>query len=355
MLEKRDHYGAPVVANTDEFDIPWETLQTIIGGKSIIDLNDLYITDAHNARRFLRAYGFDTEDPDDIETLRHIHTLAVEYLTNTLLPYRYITEIPPQYMSMSIENLLLAASGRDPVGWPNWPCLILKLCHCTAHALWSHDAEAHRTALETIQHRLFPFIHTHKGRSWIGDDTCSIQLVDFHLKANKIHHRAMTKLLYKPGNLALHIFDRIGIRFVVPDLFSAILLIKFLRSRHIITYVNNVPEQARNNLADLDAIRWMYDHAKSAHTSSTRQQRETTIPTPTTAPSTGSFRMIKFVERLLVRLSNGRRMFYPYEVQVYDRDTWTQTQEGESSHEDYERRQIRLVQRRLFGPKPDDP
>ena len=69
----------PVIANADEFSIPWQTLQTIIAGRSLIDTRELQVANLHEARRFLRAYGLGNGlgDSDDPERLRSI---ALEYI-----------------------------------------------------------------------------------------------------------------------------------------------------------------------------------------------------------------------------------------------------------------------------------
>ena len=42
----------PVIASADEFSIPWQTLQTIIAGRSLIDTLELQVANLDEARRF---------------------------------------------------------------------------------------------------------------------------------------------------------------------------------------------------------------------------------------------------------------------------------------------------------------
>ena len=349
-----DKFVVPVLRSEEELRIPWNTFQTVIGGRSIIDISELYVKNEKDARRFLQAYGFDLDNEDDLKTIQNIHKLALNYLSEELLPYEGITQVPPQYLNMPITDLLIAASASDTCEkcWPSWPCIILKLCHCATHALWTHDIEAHRAALRTIQERFAPYIFREYDRLWIGDSECSIPLVSFDVKENKAFTRTMTKLLHKPGNMAEHVYDRLGVRFVTFDIFSAILLVKFLSSRNIFMYANNVPEQSRNSLAELDEIHTMYQKVVP-HLVTSKSMKDTefdNIVSPAENPFTSrSFKVIKFVERVLVKLDSGRRTFFPYEIQIIDKNTWGHIQEGDSRHDAYEKRQLRKVQQRILG------
>ena len=54
----------PVIHSEDEFKIPWQTLRSIIGGKSIIDINEIDTVSIDQAVAFLRDYGV---NPDTVE------------------------------------------------------------------------------------------------------------------------------------------------------------------------------------------------------------------------------------------------------------------------------------------------
>ncbi len=59
----------PVISDPDELNIPWQTLQTIIAGRSLIDTSELHIDSLDEAYKFLNAYGFD--DNEELEKLRN--------------------------------------------------------------------------------------------------------------------------------------------------------------------------------------------------------------------------------------------------------------------------------------------
>jgi uncharacterized protein (TIGR04562 family) len=62
---------------------------------------------------------------------------------------------------------------------------------------------------------------------------------------------------------------------------------------------------------------------------------------------------LQLVQRLLITLPDGRRTFFPYEIQIMDRATYLQAVSGVSNHDAYEKRQLEQVRRRVFGRLPD--
>ena len=50
------------ITHADELNIPWQTLQTIIAGRSLIDTQELHIASLDEAQRFLQTYGMESDD-----------------------------------------------------------------------------------------------------------------------------------------------------------------------------------------------------------------------------------------------------------------------------------------------------
>ena len=61
-----------------------DILETIIGGRSIIDARHLHVSDLEAAKAFIKAYGFDTDDNNDSVTIQNIHSHA---LSTSLMCY----------------------------------------------------------------------------------------------------------------------------------------------------------------------------------------------------------------------------------------------------------------------------
>lgn len=342
---------SPVIKNAGELEILPTDFETVIDSKSIIDARRVFVEDMKEARAFINAYGFDPDDRQDSIAMSNIKNQAIAYVENVLLPYKRITQIPTKYINMSIEEYLLDASRVDSDGWSNWSCLLLKIIHCATHVLYTHDVEAHAAALATIRSRFLPYISEIDNQQWIGDARCKIPLIAFDIKDRKDFSRTMTKLLHKPGNLAFEIFDRLGVRFVVYDIFSVLLLVKFLRSRNIIMYANNLPERSRNSLVDREEFQSLYTDQESESTSelAAMDQSRNTVRPEKNPFSDQEFKVLQFTERLMVKLANGRRTFFPCEIQILDKNSWDKTRVGDASHIAYERRQINSVRRRVFG------
>ena len=332
----------PVISDPEELNMPWRTLQTIIAGKSLIDTFELNIHDIDDAHKFLSAYGL--QNSDDAEALR---SNALEYIETVLLENTRL-RLPEKATRLSVPELMVEASAASRSGLSEWCCVILKVCHAVAHAQWSRDEDAYNAALIKINTRLKPFIIESQDGTWIGDEGCRIPIVEYSIKTQKKFFRVVTKLLLKEGNLSARIFDHIGIRIVTNDIFSAILLIKFLRSRHIFMYANVLPQESKNSIAEFHQIEALFaefsdpiQHAIMGKSSSRKPARNNPF-------SSKTFKMIKIVERILVTTQSGRNAFFPCEFQLLTKQTFESLSKNWVSHSDYEKRQVKGVRNRLF-------
>lgn len=342
-----EKFRIPVVSTPEQVEIPWSTLKAIISGNSVLELNSLHIKNKQDAFKFLQTYGFDLKCSKDRSFVKNIQGAGLRLLSDTLLPYQNISKIPDKYREMSPSELLIEASQNFNQNWPNWPCIILKVYHCAAHALLTHDSKVHELAITKLSKRFLPYLTEKDSGLWFGDSDCEIPLVTYQIKKEKDVSRIMLKLLRKPGNLANLVYDHVGIRFVTHDIYSAILLIKFLRSRHVISYVNVLPELSKNSLSDLEQVQSMYEKSGSPFVE--RKNNDVAQSVHNENPfSSGSYQMIKFVERLLVNLDGGNRIFFPYEIQILDKNAWESSHTDDCTHDRYEKRQLLSVQQRLF-------
>lgn len=340
-MNNTDH-RIPVISSPDELHIPWRTLQTIIAGRSLIDTFELNVGSLDEAHKFLQVYGL--ESSDYAEEMRKT---AFEYLETVLLKGTGLY-LPENVNALSLAELLLEASADPKSRVSEWSCLILKICHAVAHAQWRKDAEAYSAALVKIKSRLKPYIIESVDGVWIGDDGCRIPIVEYRIKTEKKFFRIVTKLLLKEGNLSARIYDHIGVRFVTNDIFSAILLIKFLRSRNIFMYANLLPRESKNSMAEFHQIEELFsafndpiEHNIAGETKPVNPARENPF-------SSQEFKMIKIVERVLVTTGSGRKTLFPCEFQILTRQTYETINKKKISHAAYEKRQIEGVRNRLF-------
>ena len=116
----------PVISDPDELNIPWQTLQTIIAGRSLIDTFEFHIGNLDEACKFLNAYGLDVD-----EDLAKLRATAVEYLEKVLLRDTTLC-IPESLHYLSPPELLVEASVNPKTPLSEWSCVLLKVCHAMA-------------------------------------------------------------------------------------------------------------------------------------------------------------------------------------------------------------------------------
>jgi uncharacterized protein (TIGR04562 family) len=340
-MAKTDH-RIPVISDPDELNIPWRTLQTIIAGRSLIDTFELNVSDPADADRFLGSYGL-----HDKAVAEELLIVAVEYVETVLLRETG-KQLPGNIKELSLAELLLAASDKIKSMISEWSCLLLKVCHAVAHAQWSKDEDAYHAALVKINARLNPFIVESEDGCWIGDKNCRIPIVEYKIKTRKKFFRVVNKLLLKEGNLSARIYDHIGVRFVTNDIFSAILLIKFLRSRNIFMYANLLPRESKNSIAEFHQIEALFSEFTEPVVHSIRGEGKSINSSRENPFSSKEFKMIKIVERVLVTTDSDRKVFFPCEFQILTRQAHESHSKKQMTHVAYEKRQVEGVKKRLF-------
>ena len=342
----------PLVSSEKELVINWQDLSSLVGNHSIIDAHGhLSLSTEEATTKFFLSYGLDPNDEDDRSFLSHCYQMALHYLHEELLPFERFRSIPEYYKTLSVSALLKESSHPPASGALPWACVLLKLLHCSIHVHTSVRPKLVATALESMKERINPVLQeTEDGIWWIGDEDCRIPIVHFSYKEVKTFNRLMTKLLHKPGNLASSITDLIGIRFVTHSSYAAILLLRFLVSRHIVNAANILPERTKNSLAHVEEVKEWFD-AVSPEVQVTEPEAipdQVFTESQLNPHSAESFKMIKFVQRLHVKDAHGQRYFIPFEFQVLDKESWSDAQRGPGSHAAYRRRQVTSVRKRIL-------
>src|SRR5258708_2625452 len=96
-----------------QFDV--DALQSMIGGLSVLDIDHLSIQSKEQAKDFLKTYGYDTDNEDDLKKYWSYHRKAVTYIQDELLKPGEI--IPVKLSDPSelgeITNLLVMASMKS--------------------------------------------------------------------------------------------------------------------------------------------------------------------------------------------------------------------------------------------------
>ena len=355
----------------NRFDFDSNVLHSVAGGRSAIDLPRLNITTLESAKAFIQNYGYDPTHEDDISKLWYFHRRALVLLTEKL-GYSE-TDIPEvlkdRHRMGDISQLLIYASSQRPEDkdLQRWSCAILRSMHVYIHSesdlFASFTQEIQQQILTPFQqaiyhdgniHRLKP---KHTTRS-------PIDLAGFEVKPFKASTSTVIKLLAKPDALAMKVFDKLGVRFITNSLFDSFQVIRFLVEENVISYPHIMPDQSSNNLIPVDLFIDVCQTAesKNPHVNNEEMSKIFELALKNSGDdkmirkineqSGVDFKFIKFITRKLIQIQNPGRenfaFFYPFEVQIMDKNAHEKNLSGPSEHEAYKERQREAARRRVF-------
>lgn len=381
----------------------WGILDVLLSHRSPIDLQRLAISDADDAYHFVLNYGYNLHHPDDAEEVDRIryeaynfieqHFLSVQDQEHHALP----SKLPPEIREANLVNLLMLASGNARTLLQRWACAVLRVMHTIAHVSSDLSANFFPPIVEQILSHYSEHIYTTPtGQVMLGHDPdFQLPLIDFHLKAGKDRDSAIIKLLHKAENVAADIFDHIGVRFVTQDRLDALLVIKYLREKHLVTFPNVKSSRSVNTLIDIDKFKREFKRLNRQYEQGLlqldefeydlRAQAQTLVNSPPRRNSKNphnphtsqDYQSIQFTVRQLVRIPNPlyayrtyldmeritqpeqRRQvnqvrptysfFFPYEVQIVDEQTYLNNMQGKANHEVYKRKQLLTARQRVLG------
>lgn len=396
-----------------KYDFKAEVLDIIVSGQSAIDSLTAYqVKDIDEADQFIRGYGFDLDNPvERAEVLGNFHE-ALNFIRKFFLqpdnPDGLKLEIPRKILELTdIRELFLMVSANfpgqftEPQGQTlqSWSCSILKIMHTIAHI----DKDVRSPYFTDIQKQIFDrfykLIHRdHEGELLLGEsatDPLRVDLSAFETKPKKSRESLIIKLLHKPENVAEDIFDRVGIRFVTHNALDCLRVIKYLKDKMLVMPPNIKPSRSRNTLIQMDTFKVQQEallkrgDQQELSESEIRNQLLLAIKLPTNIKdnphSSEFYRAIQFTCRQLIKLKNplfdeikelknlakGKsldenllktveridlrylqreiRFFYPFEIQVVDRESSEENEKGQSAHSEYKKAQIQTALKRVMG------
>lgn len=389
----------------------WETFDVVCSGKSSLDATN-YLTELHDKNQvanFLDGYGFDITDPVESAELFGIFQESMQFLKRYFLKEGNADgldlRIPAYLFSITnISELFLAATGHSTVKLKKdeelWAGVVLKVMHTILHTDKDLRYRYYSTIQQQIFDRFYKFIHRdEENRLFLKNDSgTSIPLYDFQTKAKKTRDSIVIKLLHKQENVAEELFDRIGVRIITYNKLDAIRVIRFLHRNHVIMINNIKPSRSQNTLVDLGMLRMrIYSLYKEAIRSNmiedTFYQRLNSLIEDCTPNRSSSenrhtldeYRAIHFTGRQLIKyrnpfmssfnevrkqalkdkqnpvsqallhldtspISRDVRFFYPFEVQITDYESHLKNTQGEASHAEYKKAQLKSAMKRIFRP-----
>ncbi len=394
-----------------DYAFNWETFDVVCSGKSSLDATN-YLTELYEKQQvteFLNGYGFNITDPVESAELFGIFQEALQFIKRYFLiegnPDGLEMKVPNYlYTITNIADLFLAATGHLTQKITKeeslWAGVVLKVMHTILHT----DKDLRYRYFSTIQQQIFDrfykFIHRdEENRLFLKNDSGTmIPLYDFQTKAKKTRDSIVIKLLHKQENVAEELFDRIGMRIITYNKLDALRVIKFFHRNHVIMINNIKPSRSQNTLVDLTKlkkkIQTLYKETiRESYTEDVFYQRlnaliEDCAPISTEHSNRHSleeYRAIHFTGRQLIKyrnpfmasfnevrklaikdkenpisqallnldtsaISRDVRFFYPFEVQLTDYESHLKNTQGEASHDEYKRSQLRSAMKRIFRP-----
>ncbi len=390
----------------------WDLMNVIIGGKSALDSKFFLTTvkDMTEVHRFLEGYGINPKDPISQAELFGNFQEALQFIKRYFLkegnPDGLDLKIPNRiFMITDVSDLFLLATERKDGGDDEnvlWAEVILKVMHTVLHIDKDIRSNYFSATQTQIFDRYYKYIHRDSDQKlFLGKkrDDQGIPLVDFETKSKKSRDSVIIKLLHKAENVAEELFDRVGIRIITENRIDTLRVMKFLLEENVIIPHNIKPSRSINNLFDLEKFRPKYGKlikmalrndlsrerflqaanrelldcpisdgdAKNIHSSKGYQSLQFTCRQliKFQNPFFKEFKELReeaktlkdesaFAQKVLnidySILSKNIRFFYPYEVQIVDQMGHQINTEGEASHAEYKRSQVKAAMLRVFRP-----
>lgn len=392
--------------------LDWDHINVVVGGSSALDSRFFTpeIEEAQ-VINFLRGYGFDPNDPISRAELFGNFQEAVQFIKRYFLkegnPQDGVDLKIPNFIFMitDIKDLFLAATGNAlnvTVEERLWAEVVLKVMHTIVHI----DKDLRANYFPVVQTQVFDRFYKYIFRDennqlylGIKNTENKVKLIDFQTKAKKTRESVIIKLLHKVENVAEELFDRIGIRFVTENRFDVLRVVKFLIEQSIVIPHNVKPSRSVNSLIDMNhfrksyagnvkkALRGEFDEAsfvQALEMSCQHPPELNSLSSQRNKHSSRAYKAIQFTCRQLIRYKNpflsefnsvrqlakkapdgdelakkvldldmsliarDIRFFYPYEIQIIDEESNRQNTEGEASHLEYKRAQLRSALKRIF-------
>jgi uncharacterized protein (TIGR04562 family) len=401
----------------DSLRLSREVMNLMLRGRSVIDSHDgLPLRTVEAADEFLLRYGFNLENSVEGAEVHGNYHEALRFIRRYFLKPENADgadlELPRIFQELTdTRQLFLWAADKstEHLIRARWACAILRVMHAISHL----DKDLRHDFFPEIQKQIFDRfyreVHSEEDKLFLGDpkNPNAVLLDRFQTKPRKTRDSVILKLLHKKETLAEDVFDQIGVRFITKTRVGVVRVLKFLRDRYIVMAMNVRPNRSRNNLIDPRLYRrtWRELHQavqrgevkekaivhglldKAIADGYSEMQKEIGDHNPN---SSQEFHSIQFTCRQLIKyrspaydelknlraylkvngdeeskrlldrmdfgqLAKEQRFFYPFEVQILDKENYDAAESGEASHASYKAAQTKVAMRRVLGQLLPDP
>jgi uncharacterized protein (TIGR04562 family) len=346
---------------------------------SFIDIDRLNLHTREDALDYIRNYGYDLSDQHVKMKVCSILAEAKKFITSHLLEDPEGKDptliIPPEILyNEDVVDLMIRASEKTRSLLQSWACGILRVAHTITHV----ENDLAKNFMPGIKRQIFSRFmeHLHVTRSGeyiLGNNENKIKLRTFEMKNEKSRESTIMKLLHKRENVTADIFDRIGVRIVTYSKLDVILVLKYFTYQHVISFANVKPSRTRNNLINVPRFLEGIEELKAHDLTSWKEddvteflERYLEIPPEQKESQTEKiikehniysstmYSSLQLTSRQLIRIKDPfnanieYKFFFPFELQILDEDSYTESREGRASHEEYKRNQTTDVRKRVL-------
>ncbi len=362
-----------------KFSLNWTYLNAIASGVSAIDLGALALRNLHDARQFVREYGFDLDQPAAPALIRRAHREAVDFIKCTFLTPGQAGLIPPEVAEPDdpLQLLVYASLRGNHVDLRRrWSCAVLKVMHGIFYIDNNLKLRHFHAIREQVFASLDEVIQQDGEHFFLTDGEVCLPLLHFDRKDNKGRNSILLKLLQKAAYLAADIFDHLGVRLIFNTRFECLLALRTLQRAHLLSITNVDAQRTRNTLLDLDAAKQVFvkyrallEHSDSypAELLQKMDQELAASSQPQTRcdnPHSGEgFSSIQVTVRKMIHVQPDAAtdeqeydvgFFFEYEIQLMDKASHERSLTGPASHDAYKKRQIETARLRVFGRELSD-
>jgi len=327
------------------------SIRAALEGRSVIDSKRLFIDSLEAAYGFLSCYGYEWQDADDREAIEQIRLEAIALIQEELL--RDDELFPPHLAQNSdIPRLMLQLSQQRDAEDSRWICALLRVMHTLAHSHSYLNDRYQEEIRDQILSRFLPHIIEENGHFRLGD----IELAGYECRPAKSRRSVALKLLHKTENVAADIFDWIGLRFITHYKLDVLQVLAFLRYHNIVMFANIKPSRSRNTLLRLDQIEEACQQPLSYEELCQKIEAQS-FPSEETQRSENpysesTYHSVQFTCRQRIHIHDplqGRfSFFFPFEIQIIDKNSYQKARYGMASHDEYKRRQKIAIRQRVL-------
>lgn len=376
-------------------DFDWPKIRLALEGLSIIDFPRLNINSKTEATQFLLSYGLNPDDPAIKEEIWRVYFEAISFLRNHLLEEG--EALPNEFLERNAQNdirkLLVEISSSS--GRSKWVCPILRIMHIIIRLDNDIRLEYFQHARDQIFSRFDNLIQQTGPKQWLFGQNIDdgIRLVRFLKKQRKERNSTIMKLLSKPQADVEAIYDSLGLKFVTENKLDAFRLVQAMFDHGAISLSHIQPSRSQNNLMPINSLVEFLDDIKDDLESGKlsikaaqkkllelEQFESVSVKNMKNPYSSPWYRAIQFTCRQLIRapdntfnfwsdvknqleemnvlkefqknfpivLREEKRFFYPFEIQIVDKESYVESIRGRSRHRIYKDKQRVMARNRVL-------